>query len=184
MKKTPLIIFLLIISSVANADADADFKEAIDYIHSPLSTDYDYKKIFEIAERLNQQGDCRGEELKGYSYLRGLNVYLNKDINRARDIYFKSAEAGCSETMAFVGLDYKEHSMLGLPADDIKAIYWLSKSYELFVNSNKLWRTCLAAQSIADIYYVQIKPLTLEAGIKKCKTQELENVQMMKRWQE
>ena len=147
----------MLISSGAFADANSDFKEAMDYIHSPLSTDYDYKKIFEIAERLNQQGDCRGEELKGYSYLRGLNVYLNKDINRARDIYFKSAEAGCAETMAFVGLDYKERSSLGLPVDYNKAIYWLSKSYQLFVNNNKLWRACLAAQSIADIYYIQKK---------------------------
>lgn len=142
----------MFVSSGANADADAEFKEALSAFTTSKSSIDDYKKSFEIGERLNQQGDCRGGYILGSIYANGFGV--NKDSNKAKELLFQSANAGCAESASDIGYRYAgDLQGLGLPKDMNNAINWLSKSYEADINHNKKSRACYAAKRVAEIYY-------------------------------
>ena len=151
MKKVILVIFLMFISYASYADADADFKEAMGYIVSRSSTSTDYKKAFEIGERLIQKGDCRGEYIHASLYSSGFDV--KKDIYYAESLYIKSANSGCAMSMSHIA------NMYFYDRDYIKAIQWFSKTYETDVKNNdkKKPHACYAANKIAELYYNEKK---------------------------
>ena len=92
MKKTILIGFLMVTSSIARADANADFGEAL---HSITSAP---KRAFEIGKSLDQLGDCRGNYILAQLYQYGEYAKgnpLKEDLAKTRELYIKSATAGC-----------------------------------------------------------------------------------------
>lgn len=164
----------MLLSSVAHADADAEFQQAIDILTVYKNSNQEYKKAFEIGESLDQQGHCGGGFILGRMYVEGYGVI--KDANKGKDLLFKSANSGCETSMSYIGFDYVQLHTLGLPTDFIKAETWINKSYEININKNKKVIACFQARRFAEIYNDnQMYPQTLEwyqkvknSGISSC----------------
>lgn len=133
----------MFISSVARADANADFREGFNaMLDAP-------QKAFEIGNSLDQQGDCRGNYILANLYLSGVSIKGNpvkSDTKKAQELLLKSASAGCGHSADLIATFYAG-GMLGLPRDLNKAVYWYSKAFE---SDNKMH--CESSARVAEIY--------------------------------
>lgn len=140
-----LLITLLAVTLPVLADANADFYEALGAIGNAP------KRAFEIGNSLDQQGDCRGNYILAQLYQSGDLLKGNpvkEDIGKARELFLKSAAAGCGNSAALVARFYgSAGGGIGLPRDLNKAIYWHSKAFEA---NNKIH--CESAAIVAEIY--------------------------------
>lgn len=145
MKKTILTTFLMLLSFIAHADADADFSEAT------TAVNVDPKRAFDIGKSLDQRGDCRGNFILAMLYQYGEFAKgnpLKEDLSKTRELLIKSATAGCGISADLIARFYASAGGgIGFPRDLNKAIYWHGKAFE---SNNKTY--CESAAIISEIY--------------------------------
>ncbi|PPD50884.1 MAG: hypothetical protein CTY12_09125 [Methylotenera sp.] len=159
----------MLLSAFAKADSTVndDVKEAYGDLGGLREN---LKRDYEIALKLDQEGNCHGANILAILY--DLGLVVKEDKQKSRELKMRSANGGCGNAASSVGFNYKL-GFGGYPRDLNKAIYWHSKAFDL---DNNLY--CNDAKAVATIYdengnYLEALNWYKKANQKSCANQEI-----------
>ena len=167
------ILFILLMLLCAYAEADSTVNDDVKEAYGDLGgLKENLKRDYEIAVKLDKDGNCHGANILAIFY--DLGFVVKKDEQKSRELKMRSANGGCGNAASSIGFNYKL-GFGGYPRDINKAIYWHSKAFDLDNNLN-----CNDAKAVANIYdensnYLEALNWYKKANQKSCANKEIKS---------